>query len=420
MTPDGIRPATVHVSGDTIARVWAWDDWPSGLPVVDYENLVIMPGLVDTHVHVNEPGRTEWEGFATATRAAAAGGITTILDMPLNAIPPTTSVSALQAKRAALGGQGIVNVEFIGGLVPDNIDQLGPLRDAGVRAFKCFLSPSGVDEFPAVSEQNLRAAFPLLATLGLPLMVHAEDPTRLVPAPPGGSTRYPTYLASRPPEAEREAIALLVRLMETWPTPVHIVHLSSAQSLDTIRSARARGLPLTVETCPHYLTFAAEDVPDGATEFKCAPPIRGRAEREALWDALVRGEIDLVASDHSPCPPGMKGSNGDFFAAWGGIASLQLSLAAVWTGARSKALPLERISAWMSANTARLARLDGRKGRIAGGYDADIVVWDPDSSMVVDPTRLEHRHAVTPYAGRQLFGRVRATYVGGQLAFEGV
>jgi allantoinase len=408
------------VAGGTIARVSTWDDWSAGSHAVDYENLVIMPGLVDTHVHVNEPGRTEWEGFATATRAAAAGGITTIVDMPLNSLPPTTSVAGLAAKRAALGDQGIVNVEFIGGLVPDNIDQLTALRDAGVRAFKCFLSPSGVDEFPAVSERDLRDAFPVLATLGVPLMVHAEDPARLHEGPVGGSAHYSTYLASRPPVAERDAIALVVRVMESCPTRVHIVHLSSAGSLDVIRSARARGLPLTVETCPHYLTFAAEEIPDGATEFKCAPPIRGRAEREGLWAALMRGEIDLVASDHSPCPPAMKASGGDFFAAWGGIASLQLSLSAVWTGARARGSTPDRIAGWMSANTARLVRLDDRKGRLAPGFDADIAVWDPEDRWIVDPARLEHRHAVTPYAGRELFGRVTATYVGGQLAFERV
>lgn len=418
VTPDGMRAASVHLSGGLIVRVAAWDDCPPGARVVDYENFVIMPGLVDTHVHVNEPGRTEWEGFATATRAAAAGGVTTILDMPLNSIPPVTSVAALSAKRTALDDQGVVNVEFIGGLVPGNVDQLGALRDAGVRAFKCFLSPSGVDEFSAVSERDLRDAFPVLARLGLPLMVHAEDPARLLPAPNGGSRRYATYLASRPPAAERAAIELLVRLMESCPTPVHIVHLSSAESLDTIGAARARGLPLTVETCPHYLTFAAEDIADGATDYKCAPPIRGRVERDALWQALIRDEIDLVASDHSPCPPALKGSNGDFFAAWGGIASLQLALSAVWTGARARGVGPERIAGWMSSNSARLARLDDRKGRLAVGYDADIVAWDPEMGFTVDPTRLEHRHAVTPYAGRELFGRVWATYVGGQLAFE--
>jgi allantoinase len=416
--PNATQPASIHVDRGIIARVTAWDDFPDAPHAIDYDDLLIMPGLVDTHVHVNEPGRTEWEGFATATRAAAAGGVTTILDMPLNSVPPTTSVAALSAKRAALGDRGIVNVEFIGGLIPGNVDQLAPLRDAGVRAFKCFLSPSGVDEFPAVTERDLREAFPVLAGLGVPLMVHAEDPTRLRSAPVGGSRHYADYLASRPPEAELEAIALLVRLMNWCLTPIHIVHLSSAESLAVTRAARAQGLPLTVETCPHYLTFAAEEIPDGATEYKCAPPIRERAERDALWDALIRGEIDLVASDHSPCPPVMKETPGDFFAAWGGIASLQLSLSAVWTGARARGVTPEQIAGWMSAKTARLAGLDARKGRLAAGYDADLVVWDPESSFVVDRARLEHRHPVTPYAGRELFGRVRATYVSGQLTFD--
>jgi allantoinase len=418
VVPDATQPASVHVDRGTIARVTAWDDFPDAPYAIDYDDLLIMPGLVDTHVHVNEPGRTEWEGFATATRAAAAGGVTTILDMPLNSVPPTTSVDALSAKRAALGDRGIVNVEFIGGLIPGNVDQLAPLRDAGVRAFKCFLSPSGVDEFPAVTERDLREAFPVLAGLGVPLMVHAEDPTRLRSAPVGGSRHYADYLASRPPEAELEAIALLVRLMNWCLTPIHIVHLSSAESLAVTRAARAQGLPLTVETCPHYLTFAAEEIPDGATEYKCAPPIRERAERDALWDALIRGEIDLVASDHSPCPPVMKETAGDFFAAWGGVASLQFSLPAVWTGARARGVTPEQIAGWMSAKTARLAGLDARKGRLAAGYDADLVVWDPESSFVVDRARLEHRHPVTPYAGRELFGRVRATYVSGQLTFD--
>ena len=420
VTPNGVRAAAVHIAGGKIAHITNWDELNAADRVVDYHNLLIMPGVVDTHVHVNEPGRTEWEGFATATRAAAAGGVTTILDMPLNSIPPTTTVAALEIKRAALGNQGIVNVEFIGGLIPGNVERLLPLRDAGVRAFKCFLSPSGVDEFPAVSEQDLRAAFPVLARTGLPLMVHAEDPARLLPSPAQGSRHYPTYLASRPPIAERDAIALLVRLMEWCPTRVHVVHLSSAESFDTIRAARSRGLPLTVETCPHYLTFAAEEIPDGATEYKCAPPIRGRAERDALWAALIRDEIDLVASDHSPCPPLMKATEGDFFAAWGGIASLQLSLSAVWTGARARGVGPERIAGWMSANTARLAGVDDRKGQLAAGYDADIIVWDPEAVFTVDANRLEHRHAVTPYAGRELFGRVHATYVGGRIANEAV
>jgi len=406
----------VRIVGNRISGVGAFDDPTDGARVIDAGNLLVMPGLVDTHVHVNEPGRTEWEGFETATRAAAAGGVTTILDMPLNSIPATTTVAALEAKRNAARGKTHVNVEYIGGVVPGNSGELKALRDAGVRAFKCFLSPSGVDEFPAVTERDLRSAFPILAELGVPLMVHAEDPAELV-EPQRPSRNYSDYLATRPIIAERSAISLLVKLMEWCEVPVHIVHLSAASSLDLIRSARAKKLPLTVETCPHYLTFAAEEIPDGATEYKCAPPIRSGAERDGLWDALIASDIDLVATDHSPCPPAMKETGGDFFAAWGGIASLQLSLPAVWTGARKRGLKPERMAEWMCAGPAKLARLDDRKGRLAPGYDADIVIWNPDKSFVVDPVNLEHRHKVTPYAGRELYGIVDATYVGGRLVF---
>jgi allantoinase len=386
-----------------------WNDLPDVPDIEDAGDLLVMPGLVDTHVHVNEPGRTEWEGFVNATRSAAAGGITTILDMPLNSIPATTTAAALEAKRAAANGKTQVNVEFIGGVVPGNAGDLKALSEAGVRAFKCFLTPSGVDEFPNVTEHDLRIAFPVLAKLGLPLMVHAEDPSLIRPAM--ASRRYSDYLASRPVEAEHSAIRLMVRLMEWCETPVHIVHLSSASSLAIIREARTRGLPLTVETCPHYLTFAAEEIPDGATEYKCAPPIRDAAEREALWDALDAGEIDLVASDHSPCVPSLKSTGGDFSSCWGGIASLQYSLAAVWTGAKKRGIGVEKIADWMAASPARLAGLDRRKGRLAAGFDADIIVWDPDG-LAAPASR---RGAVgTPYNGRELFGRVEATYVAGR------
>jgi len=416
VTPDGVRAASVHVAEGRIVRVGGWEEAPPDISVVDAGESIVMPGLVDTHVHINEPGRTEWEGFETGTRAAAAGGVTTILDMPLNSIPATTTVDALEAKRQAARGKTVVNVEFIGGVVPGNVGELEALRDAGVRAFKCFLSPSGVHEFPAVGERDLRVAFPVLARLGLPLMVHAEDPACLLPGR-GSSREYGDYLTTRPVAAERAAITLLTRLMARAPTPVHIVHLSSASSLDIVRTARARGLPLTVETCPHYLTFAAREIPSGATEYKCAPPIRDKAERDALWEALIAGEIDLIVSDHSPCPPEMKETGGDFFSAWGGIASLQLSLSAVWTGARARGLKPERIAQWMSAAPARLAGLQNRKGALAAGYDADIVLWDPEARFVVDPTELLHRHKVTPYAGRELYGKVLATYVGGRHIF---
>jgi allantoinase len=415
VAPDGMRAASVHITDGSIVAVSAFDDIPSGVPLVDAGDMVVMPGVIDTHVHVNEPGRTEWEGFETATRAAAAGGITTILDMPLNSIPATTTVAALQAKREAARGKTSVNVEYIGGVVPGNSSELEGLHAAGARAFKCFLAPSGVDEFPAVSEGDLREAFPILARLGVPLMVHAEDPSRL--ANTGKSSRvYADYLASRPVAAEESAIALLVRLLEWCPTPVHVVHLSSARSLRIVRNARKLGLPITIETCPHFLTFAAEEVPDGATEYKCAPPIRDAAERDALWDALIEGEIDLVASDHSPCPPAMKETGGDFFSAWGGIASLQLSLSAVWTGARVRGVKPERIADWMSWRPAKLAGLGASKGALAPGYDADIVVWDPEASFVVEPGMLLHRHKVTPYLGQTLFGMIHSTFVGGRAA----
>jgi allantoinase len=411
-TPEGTRAASIHIRDGRIDRIASYD------VAADYDagDSVVMPGVVDTHVHVNEPGRTEWEGFETITRAAAAGGVTTILDMPLNSIPATTTVAALEAKREAARGKSIVNVEFIGGVVPGNADQILPLAEAGVRAFKCFLSPSGVPEFENVSEDDLREAFPVLARSGLPLMVHAEDPSCLLEG--ASSRRYEDYLASRPVKAEHSAIEMLVRLMEWCPTRVHIVHLSSASSLEIVRKAKAKGLRLTVETCPHYLTFAAEDIPAGATEYKCAPPIRSASERDALWDALIRGDIDLVASDHSPCPPSMKESAGDFFGAWGGIASLQVALPAVWTGARARGIDAERIAVWMCTATAKLAGLSGRKGAIGEGRDADLTIWNPDESFIVSAEKLQHRHPVTPYAGRRLFGVVERTIVGGKLVFQ--
>ncbi|MGI9042678.1 MAG: allantoinase AllB [Gemmatimonadaceae bacterium] len=412
ITPAGMRAASIHIDGERIARVAAWEDVAEGVQVHDAGESIVMPGVIDTHVHVNEPGRTEWEGFETATSAAAAGGVTTILDMPLNSVPSTVNVPALDAKRAVAREKSHVNVEFIGGVVPGNVADLELLAEAGVRAFKCFLSPSGVDEFTHVTEADLEKAFPVLARIGLPLMVHAEDPELLAAAPE--SRRYADYLASRPAEAERSAIEMLVRLMNRWPAPVHIVHLSSAKSLDVVRAARAEGLPITVETCPHYLTFAAEEIPAGATEYKCAPPIREAAGREALWSALADGQIDLVASDHSPCPPSLKQTGGNFAAAWGGIASLQLSLAAVWTGARDRGFGPERIADWMCTGPARLAGLSGRTGSLVPGCDADIVIWNPEERA--DAARLlsRHRYHLTPYSGLDLYGRVVATYVRGR------
>lgn len=407
LTPEGIRPGSVHIAEGRIVRVGEIGDTLDDAEVHHAGDSVVMPGIVDTHVHVNEPGRTEWEGFASATKSAAAGGITTLLDMPLNSIPATTTVAALEAKREAARGKTLVNVEYIGGVVPGNAGDLKGLADAGVRAFKCFLTPSGVDEFQNVTEADLRIAFPILATLGLPLMVHAEDPALIRQCAP--SRKYSDYLGSRPVEAEHSAIKLMVRLMEWCPAPVHIVHLSSASSLEIIREAKGHGLPITVETCPHYLTFAAEEIPDGATEFKCAPPIRSAAERDGLWAGLINGDIDLIASDHSPCIPSLKQTGGDFSSCWGGIASLQHSLAAVWTGAHSRGLSIDRVSEWMSSATARLAGLDNQKGKLEAGYDADIIIWNPES-----PHRSAAGGQLSPYTDRKLLGQVEATYVAGR------
>jgi allantoinase len=416
-TPEGIRPASIHVAAGRIQAVEPFDTTSPDLPVIDAEHAVILPGLVDTHVHVNEPGRTDWEGFASATRSAAAGGVTTLLDMPLNSIPATTSVAALTVKRAAAGSQAAVDVGFIGGVVPGNTGQLAGLRAAGVHAFKCFLVPSGVEEFASVSERDLEEAMPVLAGLDARLMVHAELPGPIVRAAAclrGDPRRYATWHASRPASAEVEAIRLIARLAAEFALRVHVVHLASAESLAGLSAARRAGVRISAETCPHYLTFAAEEIPDGATEFKCAPPIGSRANRDLLWEALEAGELDAVVSDHSPCPPAMKSlDTGSFVSAWGGISSLQLGLAAVWTGARARGLGLDRVVEWMCAGPARVAGLAGSKGAIAPGADADLVMFLPDDEFVVDGARLRHRHAVTPYHGRRLAGVVEATYLRG-------
>jgi len=422
---DGVRAASIHVENGVIARID--DDRSNRGDLFDAGDLVILPGLVDTHVHVNEPGRTEWEGFDTATRAAAAGGVTTIVDMPLNSVPATTTVAALDEKRSAARGRCHVNVAFWGGVVPGNASQLEPLVDAGVRGFKCFLVPSGVDEFQHVGEPELREAMPVLAGRGVPLLVHAESPETIVP--PTRST-YEAYLASRPPEAEVEAIRMIIRLAREFGTRTHIVHVACAEAVEEISRAKLDRVPITAETCPHYLTFAGEEIAEGATEFKCAPPIRHSHHREALWSGLHSGALDLVATDHSPAPPALK-CRGDFVRAWGGIASLEMSLAAVWTrSAESLALhhtevalhdtavarafqaSVCKITRWMCAAPAALAGLS-RKGRIAAGCDADLLVFDPDAEWIVDPARLQQRHKLTPYAGRRLRGAVRTTFLRG-------
>jgi allantoinase len=413
-----MRPASIHVRDGRIAAVHGYTERAAGVRELDAGDLVVLPGLVDTHVHINEPGRADWEGFEHATKAAAAGGVTTLVDMPLNSIPPTTDVAGLEAKRRAATRRCQVDVGFWGGVVPGNSGALEPLARAGVRGFKCFLSPSGVEEFSHVTEHDLREALPVLARLGLPLLAHAEWPPLLRDSS-GDSRHYATWLDSRPPASELAAIELLGRLAGEYGARIHIVHLASAGALTAIRRARAAGLAVSVETCPHYLSFAAEEIPDGATAFKCAPPIRERDQRERLWQALSEGDIDLIATDHSPSPPVLKRLDaGDFVGAWGGIASLQLGLAAVWTGASARGVSIEALPRWLSRAPARLAGLDNVKGAIEAGRDADLVIWDPDASTTIDATRLYHRHPVTPYDGLQLRGAVRTTILRGGIVFD--
>jgi allantoinase len=417
--PDGTRPATIHIEDGRIARIAAYDE-PAAGNGIDAGALVVLPGLVDTHVHINEPGRADWEGFRTATRAAAAGGVTTLVDMPLNSRPATVDEASFEAKLRTADGQLHVDVGFWGGIIPGNAASIRPLAERGVLGFKSFLAPSGVDEFPHVAEEDLRVALPILATTGLPLLVHAELPALLrAPDPSANPRSYRTWLETRPVESEVAAIELLTRLARDSGARIHVVHLSAAASLDVIRRAHIDGVAISCETCPHYLTFESDRIADGATEFKCAPPLRMLTEREGLWRALESGDIEVVATDHSPAPPALKLlEEGDVLRAWGGIASLQLGLAAVWTGAMDRGLPFDRLARWMAAAPAKLAGLDRTKGSIAPGLDADLVVWDPAAEEIVAASKLEHRHHITPYAGMRLRGRVRTTMLRGQIVFE--
>lgn len=423
---DGIRPASVHIDGGRITGVAGFDEVGTHGELVSHldEGVLLSPGVVDTHVHINEPGRTEWEGFASATAAAAAGGITTVVDMPLNCIPATTSRAAAEAKLAAVEGKLHVDVAFWGGVVPGNVAELAGLADFGVPGAKCFLCPSGVDEFPHVSRADLELAMPRMRDLGLTLLVHAELPAPLAAAEvelereQADPRRYQTYLRSRPNAAEDEAIAMIIGLSRKHGCAAHIVHLSSASALPLLRAAREEGLPVTAETCLHYLTFAAEEIEDGATPFKCAPPIRERANREALWEALDDGTLTMVVSDHSPCTPALKrAESGDFLAAWGGISGLQFGLSALHTGASARGHDVRRIGEWNTVNTARLAGLDRRKGRIGAGFDADLVVWRDGDEEPAGAAAVLHRHALTPWAGRTLKGVVETTWVRGVEAF---
>ena len=423
VTPSGTRGGALLVDDGSIRAVCAATDVPADAVLFDCGDAALFPGLVDTHVHINEPGRTEWEGFRTATRAAAAGGYTTLVDMPLNCLPETTSVTALEEKRSAAKGQCLVDWISWGGAVADNQQHILPLARAGVPGFKCFLVYPGCDGFTMIDQQQLEAALPYIAESGLPLLVHAElqGPIDLamIGLQHADWRHYATYLASRPDEAELQAIRLMIRLCRQYRFRLHIVHLSTALALDDLRVARAEGLPITVETCPHYLHFAAEEIADGATLLKCAPPIRSRENQERLWAGLHEGVIDMVVTDHSPCPPEMKREDtGRFDLAWGGIASLSVALPVMWTDADMRGFGLEDLARWMSSAPATLAGLGHKAGALEAGREANFVVFDTEAEFTVTPDQLHYRHAISPYMGETLRGVVTATYLRGEAVFR--
>ena len=433
VTPEGERDAVVVIEDERIVAVKDATAWTAGdVPVEDLGEVALLPGLVDSHTHINEPGRTEWEGFATGTRAAAAGGYTTIVDMPLNCLPETTDVCALELKRDAARGQCMVDYALWGGAVDGNQQELEPLAMAGVAGYKCFLIYPGCDGFTEIDRANLELAVPHIAHTGLPLLVHAElaapidAAVKQLNASGANWRRYATYLASRPEEAELSAIHMLLELCREHRFRLHIVHLSTAQALPMLAAAKRDGLPVTVETCPHYLHCAAEEIADGATLFKCAPPIRGAQNREQLWTALREGVIDLVATDHSPCPPHMKRLEaaqmgeepGRFDEAWGGIASLSTALPVMWTECVKRGVPLADLARWMSLAPARLAALCAQVGSIEAGKHANLVAFDADASFTVTPHALHYRHAISPYMGETLRGVVRATWLRGEKVYS--
>ncbi|KAF6762974.1 allantoinase [Ephemerocybe angulata] len=387
---------------------------------IDAGEQIIIPGLVDAHVHLNEPGRTAWEGFWTGTRAAAAGGITTVIDMPLNSLPPTTTVANLEEKRQAAAGQCHTDVGFWGGVIPGNQEHLTPLVKAGVKGFKCFLIESGVDEFPCVTEPDLHSAMEKLQAGSSVLLFHAELDSAIPSVNNPNPTLYKTFLNSRPEQFEADAISLVYKLQKAYPDlRTHVVHLSAASALPTIRQARREGLPLTVETCFHYLCLNAESIPDGHTEFKCCPPVREDSNRDELWNALKEGIIDCVVSDHSPCVVELKKiDTGDIMSAWGGISTLGLGLSLLWTEAKKRGVPLRQVVEWMSKKTAAHASLGDTKGQLNVGYDGDFVLWDPEASFKVTKELLQYKNKISPYEGLELTGRVEKTYLRGELVYD--
>ncbi len=425
LLPAGETPAVLTIDGEHIVEITAGAEAVAGAlnatqhaePVIDAGSAVVMPGVIDVHVHINDPGRADWEGFESAGRAAAAGGVTTVVDMPLNSDPVTTTPQALARKVAALDSCR-VDVGLWGGAVPENVEDLDALLDAGVLGLKCFLVPSGLDAFAPLDGQQLELVMRVAARREVVLLAHAEWPALLPSDTPSNTQSAALWAATRPAAAEVAAIARLIDASRRTGCAVHVVHLAAAEALSLLSEARCEGVPITVETCPHYLWFCSDDVPSGATTFKCAPPVRGASNREALWRGLTDGTIDLVATDHSPSPPALKHlDTGDFMAAWGGIASLQLLLPALWTGMRARGLGLGDLVEWLCAAPARRAGLDDRKGQLAVGYDADIVLWHPDTAFEVDAIALHHRHALTPYDGRKLFGVVERTVLRGRTVF---
>jgi len=417
-------PASLLIRNSKIQKIGSYEDakkWASelSLNVIDAGEASIIPGFFDTHAHINEPGRTDWEGFQSATRAAAAGGITSVVDMPLNSIPATTSLAALKIKRESAKNHCAINYAFWGGLIPGNFSELLPMILDGVIGFKCFLCPSGVDEFPHVGRKDLEEAMPLFAEHQIPLIVHAElesAPRNLQNFP---SDSYESYLQTRPPQMELDAIELMMELCEKYRGPVHIVHLSTAEALEKIRVAKEKGLPFTVETCPHYLHFSAEDIASKATHFKCAPPIRNSANREALWQGIEQGLIDFIVSDHSPCVPSLKCfESGNFVNAWGGIAGLQMSPLVVWTEMKKRNFKVPDLLKLMSAKPAAFAGFSDSRGVIDVGYCADLVFFEEESETPVNSESIFHKHKVSPYVGERLSGKIAKTLVGGKTVFS--